>query len=151
MRHVSRLVWVLTLLPLLGCGEAEFDTGKVTGKITIGGKAAAGILVTFSPVDSEVPNVQVASGRTADDGTYSLLSGVQGIEGAVPGKYKVVVTDDSDAAGEDYMSGEGGQGDIASQEPDTGTGMVPAEYTSVETTPKEVEVVLGKNTFNLDL
>jgi hypothetical protein len=139
---------MLTLLPLLGCGEAEFDTGKVTGKITLGGKAAAGILVTFSPLDA---TAQVASGRTEDDGTYILFSGVQGIEGAVPGKYKIVINDDSVAAGESYMSGEGGQGDIASSEPDTDTGKVPAEYTSVETTPKEVEVVAGENTFNLDL
>lgn len=148
MRHVSRLVWVLTLLPLLGCGEAQFDTGKVTGKITIGGKAIANLLVTFSPLDS---TAQVASGRTEDDGTYILFSGVQGIEGAVPGKYKIVINDDSVAAGDSYMSGEGGQGDIASQEPDDGTGKVPAEYTSVDTTPKEVEVVAGENTFNLDL
>ncbi|MFP6673721.1 MAG: hypothetical protein VB878_01465 [Pirellulaceae bacterium] len=148
MRHVSRLVWVLTLLPLLGCGDAQLDTGKVSGKVTIGGKAIANLLVTFSPLDS---TAQVASGRTEDDGTYVLYSGVQGIEGAVPGKYKIVINDGSAAAGEDYMSGDGGRGDVSSSEPDTDTGKVPAEYTSVETTPKEVEVVLGENTFNLDL
>lgn len=152
MRHVRVLVWSIVLVGLVGCSEEILTTGTVTGTVTIGGKAAENIAIEFVPTDS---TVQVASGRTDAEGLYTLFSGVQGTPGAVPGKYKIVLTDGNEGDDEGYMGGgeseAGGANDGTSREPSSGAGRVPKEYTMMDTTPKEVNVVLGDNTFDIEL
>jgi hypothetical protein len=106
-------------------------------------------MITFQPVDS---TNQVASGQIADDGTYTLFTGVTGTPGAMAGKYKVVLTPQMAPVGEGedpaYMkSGTDPTKDPALQKSD----VVPQEYTNVATTPKEVEVTSGDNTINIEI
>jgi hypothetical protein len=141
------------MLILVGCGPGGPATHEVTGKVTIGGEPAKDLSITFSPVS---PDGQVASGSVGADGTYTLYTGAQGTPGAVAGKYKVVLTE-AQAGGSgaatseeempDYMqSGE----DPTKAEPEE-SGGVPSEYTSAETTPKEVEVKAGPNTIDIEI
>jgi hypothetical protein len=112
----------------------------VTGKVTIDGQPAKDVRVDFFPVDSAN---QMASGQVSEDGTYTLYTGQIGKDGAMAGKYKVVLApmtqDDS------YME--------SGEEPATGPdeGSVPSEYTSESTTPKEVEVKPGSNKIDIEI
>jgi hypothetical protein len=139
----------LGALTLVGCGPGGPKTNPVTGKVTVDGQAVKNCMITFQPVDSAN---QVASGQIADDGTYTLRTGVTGTPGAMAGKYKVVLTPQMAPVveGEDpaYMkSGTDPTKDPALQKSD----VVPQEYTNVATTPKEVEVTSGDNTINIEI
>ncbi len=143
MRRVGCLTLILVVSGLLGCGGDGPKTNSVSGKVTIGGKPAPkDTLVTFSPTDD---NPESASGRVDDSGNYTLYTGASGTAGAVAGKYKVVLSEPQD---ESYMEG-GGQGDpTAAAAKD---GLVPTEYTSAATSPKEVEVTSGSNTIDIEI
>ena len=119
-----------------GCGgEAGVATHPVKGKLTIGGKAIDGIQITFEPMTEG----ESASGNTQADGSYVLFTGVQGRPGAPAGKYRVVL---ADPGGTDYMDNP--SGDTQPGAPDI-KGRVPDGYT-----PKEVEVVAGENTIDIE-
>jgi hypothetical protein len=151
MRYVrSRVIWCLLLLPFWGCRQAEPDT--VTGKVTIDGEVVEGILVTYAPTDS---TVRVACGRTDSKGVYNLLSGVQGKPIVFPGKYKIVLFDEETMGSDTQPSytiqtDVGANGERFSATPVFEAGRVPPEYTSADTSPKEVEVLPGQNIVNLD-
>jgi len=137
---------------LVGCGSSGPDTHPVTGKVTIDGVAAKGCTIDFHPLET---GNQMASGVIADDGSYTLLTGVSGTPGAMVGKYKVVVkaVSEDTGTGEEgsepaYMaSGEDPTEAPASQESD----VVPKEYTDVSTTPLEKEVTSGSNTIDIPI
>jgi len=134
----------------VGCGPSGLKTSPVTGKVTIDGQPAVNCRIDFQPIHEAN---QVASGQIAEDGSYTLLTGVSGTPGAMVGKYKVVLVPMGGdmAMGDeepDYMSGSADPtAGPESEEP----GMVPKEYMSAETTPKEVEVTSGANTINIDI
>jgi hypothetical protein len=72
----------------VGCGGPKYV--KVTGTVSMDGKALANTVVTFQPVGgNDNPNPgRGSSGVTDSNGRYTL-SVEPGKEGAVPGKHKV--------------------------------------------------------------
>ena len=128
------------LLVLAGCGEGESDApqlGTVTGTVTSGGQPVVGATVTFLP-DSASGTVGPAStGSTDESGKYSLTG--SGDAGAVVGTHKVSIACPmitSSASGE---------------APPAGACNLPAEVSSIDTTPLTREVKAGDNTIDFDL
>ncbi|MBW3599543.1 MAG: hypothetical protein KY475_20005 [Planctomycetes bacterium] len=135
------LCLIVAIAFLSGCNEESGpETHPVTGQVTIDGKPAEGLQITFNPVEA---GKEPASGNVGPDGSYTLYTGVAGKPGAPPGKYKITLSDPADTS---YMEAEGG-GDPTK----VTTGRVPEEYKSVETSPKEVEVTAGTNTINIEI
>ncbi len=71
---------------LTGC-DAGTRLVPVTGSISVKGKPAAGASILFHAED---PAAQTVSAVTAEDGTFSLMSGTE--PGIAPGNYVVTVT-----------------------------------------------------------
>lgn len=70
-----------------GCGPSTPKTYPVTGTVTLDGKAVPGATVTFI---SDVATDKSAATTTDAQGKYAMSTFKQG-DGAVPGKYKVIV------------------------------------------------------------
>lgn len=132
-------------LLMAGCGPGGPPTVPVTGTITKGGQPLANITVTL--VDSAKPD-NTATGTSDSAGKFDLVYGTIGKRGAVPGKYKVVLSGGGGDAvkGADYKGGGayGPQGGGARQ---SAAPVVETPYdktwTSVETSTMEVEVKSG--------
>lgn len=140
IRFFGIVAFSIALASLAGCGgPAGPETYPVTGKVTIDGKPADGLSITFNPVET---GKDAAGGNVGADGTYTLYTGVEGKEGAQPGKYKVTLSDPSDTS---YMQSGGGDPTKIQG------GRVPVEYKNSSTTPKEVEVTAGPNTINIEI
>lgn len=140
-RLVVQVAGVAVLAVFLsGCGGSGLGTHPVSGTVTIDGQPATDMRVDFHPVD---PANQMASGTLDSGGKYSLFTGQTGAPGAMAGRYKVVLT--PTMTDTSYMDGP------AAGPPREQAGGVPAEYTSVDTTPEEVEVRAGNNTINIDI
>lgn len=78
---------VLTIV-LIGCGSnARPRTVPVSGKVTVGGKATAGVSLSFHPLD-QPDNLVPATAKTRADGTFELSSFAPN-DGAPPGAYAV--------------------------------------------------------------
>lgn len=87
MRWCARAGGLLALAGLAaGCGGPS--PVKVSGVLTIGGKPAEGVSVSFQPEDGRGKQ---AYANTAADGTFELTTVNPG-DGAMPGSYRVVVT-----------------------------------------------------------
>ncbi len=84
---MKKLVVLLLLVAVAGCGEKNPPTGKVTGKVTLDGKPVEGAVVTFTPEGGGNPAV----GRTKADGTFSLTT-FEPDDGALLGPHKITVT-----------------------------------------------------------
>jgi hypothetical protein len=154
---------------LMGCagGEGFPATAKVTGKVTYNGAAVANAAVSFSPVGSG----NAAAGVTDATGAYTLTTFRSG-DGAVPGKYKVIISkteqavtvstavgtaDDPSAA---YAAAEAAGADVfgtgkktAAAKKDTGPKeLLPVKYKSVDSTDLQADVsTAGPNNFDFDL
>ncbi len=140
-RFVVQLACVATLAVFLsGCGDSGLATHPVSGTVTIEGQPATDMRIDFHPVD---PSNQMASGTLDSGGKYTLFTGQTGTPGAMAGSYKVVLT--PTMADTSYMD------DPADGPPQGQQGGAPSEYTSVDTTPEEVEVRAGNNTINIDI
>jgi len=157
LRRSRRMLALITLsaagaVVAVGCGPQGFSFHPVGGKLTIGGKPAAGVQVSFFPVSGTGP---IASGNVdAATGRYDLTSsggvGKPAGKGAVAGKYKVVLNSVGGGAAADMEAmkaqyGGGGKPPAAPKD------SFPKEYGSSTTSPKEVEVKPGANTIDLDL
>jgi hypothetical protein len=131
---------------LLGCsgdsGPPKAEVFPVSGKVIAGGKPLSGCTVIFS---TENPGAGAAggySGAIGADGSYTL-SDADGNPGAAAGTYKVVFIQSPEAAKEAMMNGAGqGQGEGAP---------FPKEFSSPDTSTKEVEVTSGENAINIDV
>jgi hypothetical protein len=140
-RFVGQLACVAVLAVFLsGCDGSGLATHPVSGTVTVDGQPATDMRVDFHPVD---PSNQMASGTLDSGGKYTLFTGQTGTPGAMAGRYKVVLT--PTMADTSYMDGP------AAGAPQGQSGGVPSEYTSVDTTPEEVEVTAGSNTINIEI
>lgn len=147
MRLVVCMVplWLMAaVLPFgAGCGKGGPALHEVSGSVTIGGSPAQNIQVTFMPIDAALP---VASGKVDATGRYSLVSSNENRAGAAAGAYKVVLTQLDSGSQEEiearYSGGGGAPIPKAS---------FPPEYQSVESSPKQVDVVAGKNTIDIEI
>lgn len=85
VRWLCVAVALFALLPLTGCGGDTPKVYRVTGAATRGGKPIPNLSVNFLP---EVGRPSFA--QTDSEGRYKL-GFTREIEGALPGKHKVVV------------------------------------------------------------
>lgn len=141
---VASFFLVFYLSGLGGCGGgAPFKFVPVHGKVTYRDGAliqADRIVVTFTPQGATSVGKESAPSAIGEvnpaDGTFNGLTSQTHLDGAVPGKHKVVV-----------LALKKGPGGI--EEPIRGW---PAKYTKPSTTPLEVEVTSGgKNYFELQI
>ena len=89
------------LLCFAGCGSA---TGRLSGKVTLGGQPVAEAELIIAPVNDNTRNYR---GLTVADGTYQIDYGPAG--GLPFGEYRVTVAVHQTAAGALLPAGEAGQ------------------------------------------
>lgn len=135
--------------------ENKQRTYPVTGMVTFEGKPLDGFFqVSFFPIDENSDHL-IASGLV-EDGKYTLVSGIEGLKGAMPGKYKVCIRmlegpEESwrvhaDATNIKINPKDGGT--IVPDDPDP---PYPKEYVDSKTTPHRAIVVEGDNEINIEL
>ena len=91
--------WAFVLFVALlgaGCGgrPASPKTVPVSGKITLDGKPLANADVSFTPLENKVEGQPpfASSGKTDEQGNYTLKLDIDGKDGAVPGSHRVRVS-----------------------------------------------------------
>lgn len=133
MRHSFIAVAIASFL-FLGCSEDSGpETSAVTATVTRSGQPAQNVSVTLVPVE---PSNPTASGMTDETGK-AILVATANAEGAVPGKYKVVLSA--------VTSAEAYSGNRPPENP------IPSEWQSASTSPKEVEITeSGPNEFKIE-
>ncbi len=147
MRFCLLLMFV-SISMVLGCGGAPAGPKmySVTGTLTVGGKPLEDINVQLIPVDLGTATI-LSAGKTDAAGRFAVV-GTNGHKGAVPGKYKVVLArtntpppSSTTAASHDQSGAPPQQADLP----------FPAEYSSVTTSPKPVEITNQAVTLDLKL
>jgi len=158
-QHLLAILTVPALWAISGCGDDGLPSRySVSGKVTYKGEPVQKGKISF------VPEVESGRGATGEivDGNYTLTTQDPG-DGAIPGKYKVVVdtrqVDEAalKAATEKFAEKrkiEGlqsipqeVQGKILSQT----KSLTPTKYMSPQSTPLTEEVKAQSNTINIDL
>ncbi|MCA9085811.1 MAG: hypothetical protein KDA81_17245 [Planctomycetaceae bacterium] len=127
----------LILFLTTGCGGGPSDApdlGHVTGVVTIDGKPASGVDVSFAPLDGGRPS----SARTDANGRYDLVYSTSAM-GAKIGMHKVKIAGAANAATEAWEEDWAKTSDV----PLT---VVPKEYAETE---KRAEVKEGINEVDL--
>lgn len=112
-------------------------TVAVTGKVTLGDKPAAGVMVMFTEISADgAPAARaVGNSRVAADGSY-LIYAPRGASGLKPGRYAVTFT-----LAQPIVNG-----------PNPPENPVPEKYRQTNTTPHRVEVKAGgKNEFDFKI
>ena len=136
---------VLFLTGAIGCGPGGPSVYPVAGTVTIEGHPAAAVQVVLTPVAG---NQQVAAGVTDASGRYQLTWGSTARSGAEAGRYKVMLNQLSTETEEELTARYSGGGGKAPEKPKAS---IPKEYSSADTSPKEVEVTAGTNTIDIDI
>lgn len=141
MKHVSRLSALFLALHALGCGGASgpplYD---VRGKLSWDdGSAIPNATVNFMPSAKGIPT---SAARTNDSGDFVLTTS-SGQLGAAAGKFKVVVLGPRPEAKtpEQMTDAYKNPGKAA---PTPAGDVIPAEYTSADKTPIEIEITGAK-------
>lgn len=81
-----------TLLLLVGCGGNDGpELHDVSGIVTLDGKPLASSSVGFIPLEEGIEGTSSSYAKTDEDGYYSLQYSLSR-EGALAGKYKVVIS-----------------------------------------------------------
>ncbi len=106
------------LLFLVGCSGGGPSLAPVSGKVTFDGKPLANATVGFYP---EGPHAGVnSSGRTNENGEYTLMTVMERKTGAVVGKHRVSIIVGSDESGGSDLP--------ADKQPKNRTPRIPAKY-----------------------
>jgi hypothetical protein len=94
MRSGRYLGWLLLLVALLaGCKERAADTVPVSGRVTIDRQPLANATVTFTPAEaSDVRLISQSSGKTDEQGRFSLQLDADNRSGAIVGIHRVRVS-----------------------------------------------------------
>jgi hypothetical protein len=143
LRYSFLLLGLAFVSLVIGCGDQGPAMYPVTGKLSIGGSAPQGVSLDFHPLGSQQP----ASGVVDAQGNYTLYSGIEGKQGAEPGKFKVVLRQISGGTMEMYQQPASG---TASAPPKVELSF-PEEWASPETSPLEVEVTSGSNKIDIEV
>jgi len=117
---------LLGLALIAGCGKG-LGAVPIEGKVTYQGQPLTDGMVLYTPVD---PKGRLARGALKPDGTFTLSTNAE--DGAMPGKYKIVI--------EALVPhpGEPGRGDTPSDAPPPQIerpSRIPEKYTRAEETP----------------
>ncbi|MCC9606511.1 carboxypeptidase-like regulatory domain-containing protein [Blastopirellula sp. JC732] len=128
-KRISVLVFAGLVAAAVGCGGSESKMGGVSGTVTLDGKPAADLQVTFTPQKG-----RPSSGVTDAEGKYELFY-IRDQRGAEPGSHVVSITT------------------VAKSSPDPGPPQfvekVPSKY-NVKTT-LSADVAKGPNTIDFKL
>jgi len=127
----SFIVLTLTAGATLGCGGGGPNVGKVSGTVTIDGKPASGITVSFQPSEGG----RGSSGTTDQNGNYELIHSPT-VKGALVGSHNATI-----AAGEPGVDTPM-HGNAALIQ----ASGFPSEYSLIK---KPVTVEAGRNTIDL--
>jgi len=141
---VLRFATLFLILTMIGCGggSAGPATFPVEGTLKVGGKPIADVNVQLIPLD---PSKLGGAGKTDATGAFKIIA-TNGQEGAVVGKYKVILNKSSGMDAAQYSGGAGGAGGPPKVELP-----FPAEYSTAGTTPKEIEITNKKETLTIEL
>ena len=141
------LLLLLALSMFAGCGDPPLN--PINGKVTLGGKSYARLLVYFRPVDGKADKFRMGVGETDKDGKLVLRSTAG--EGLAAGKYKVCFNCFVAKKGSEEVIG--GLGEKSDDDRSLITeDIVPAPYNDPESTPVEFEIRRGDdNTFEFDI
>jgi len=149
----AQLLILLTFVVISGtsgCGGAS-DAPKlyrVTGVVSYKGQNVPGAKVMFLGDGTKPPAV----GITNDEGKYSLSS-LAGT-GAVAGRHVVAVVKESEADPAEKINMSMEEAAAAAQKPDKPSkpmSLIPAKYSSPQTSGLEFEVTSGTNEFPIEL
>lgn len=132
------------MLFTIGCGGGapndRPDLGTVSGKVTLDGKPAPNVIVTFYPDEG-----RPSSGKTDDSGMYTLQYTADS-PGAKVGNHKVQISVPETTTGEE--GGEGGEAEPAEAMPPDWV-KIPAKYNTETELTAQVEA--GENTKDFEL
>jgi len=156
--HHLRIITILAAIILLfaGCGGEKLPDGMprpvaCTITVTQEGMPLEGAIVRLLPVDGNSWN---AMGRTDASGRAIIYS-MDRFRGAVPGKYKVVVTKTEQETVAELSSEERvrlqSQGLPIPEPTPANFSLVEEEYGDVSTTPHEIEVARGNPSHTIDV
>lgn len=140
-RLQSILYWAIVLASA-GCSSAEPKLFRITGKVSIDGVPASGVIIGFWPADPKT-DMRFHSGyaRADEEGGFTLGDGIDSGLGA--GEYKVtfsrIVRPDGSPTREGKLNEKGARESL------------PAKYLNREDTPESVHVNEGTNVFHFDL
>lgn len=146
----QRVNWIglglLVMIGAAGCGssvtaEVIPPLETVTGKITLDGKPAEGVTVTFFPAANNKGNA--STGMTGADGTYSLVYR-NGAPGIAAGDYVVMCSKLTQPDGSPIPPDKTAADVMAIDK-------VPERYRQMENPTMTVSVPKGGKTFDFDL
>ncbi|MCY2938487.1 MAG: hypothetical protein NTV55_09025 [Planctomycetota bacterium] len=143
MKAIRILLPVLFSTALLaGCGsDGHPPVYKAGGKVTVGGKPAAGALVVFHPLDKDRENGVKPVGIAQDDGTFQLTTH-EASDGAYAGEYALTIVWNDDGKKAKFQISEGAGG----------TDRLGGRYGNPRgSTLKKTVSKAGPNSFDLDL
>jgi hypothetical protein len=89
------IAMVCGCLFLFGCGGRSYEVAPVSGRVTIQGKSAAGVHVSFQPVAEDKDDIMPGPGsyaETDESGAYTLQTVEPTEPGAVVGTHRVRFT-----------------------------------------------------------
>ncbi len=133
-RTVPLLALLAVVLLPTGCGQS---TGRVKGKITVGGvPLKRGIIAFLSQVGNK------------DSYPATIIDGVYETDEIPVGEARIIVYHSTDDPPE---GGKGNDLVPAKKGKARNTGLVPAEYHSPDTSGLSINVTSGMNTFDKDL
>lgn len=135
------------LIIVLGCGPSGPKLYPASGKLTIGGAAAQDVTISLSPVDP-VDN-PMATATVGEGGSFKLQSGVEGKDGVAPGKYKVVLIQQTPAPTAEAMKAGGST--TGSAPPAAPEATFHSRYLQAASSDKEVTIEKKSNTLNIDV
>ncbi|MFP6602611.1 MAG: hypothetical protein VB862_08795 [Pirellulaceae bacterium] len=153
---------VALMVSSLGCGAKSEDVNPVTGKITYEGKPLVDARIRLQATNAGASRVyacdSTADGSFAIEAAYA--DGTK--QGAPVGKYKVLVgkfektaaPETSDPDADEAMELEMVEGMQEGEDPTESMSaktQINEKFNNSSTTPLELEVVAGENTFTIDL
>lgn len=145
---MARLTVVLSFIvtvALAGCGDGKVHLKHypVKGKVTLNGKPVTKCIINLSTLAPVKGGDGGYSGKLDDNGEFTIKS-TTGESGAPPGKYKVTFYTPPEEAMKAMTSGKGKKGYEAANP-------FPPEYSSAQTSKKEIEVKPESNNLTIEL
>lgn len=129
---MRRIVLLTLVLAICGCGSADqLEVAPVTGTVTKAGKPLKDIRVSLAVADPQ-QKAPMQIGISDAEGKFEIQTSA-GQKGAVPGRYKVVLTDGGEAQTMDYSN-------MGKKGPQAGVDTIPKSYQSAASTPITVTV-----------
>jgi hypothetical protein len=107
-RHLGALpLYMAGVLAVSGCGDGRLPLNTVTGKATVDGKPAHGMMLVFCPVETSSAELsrERPIGFAGPDGSFTLTTFSKG-DGVPVGEYKVLAQWLTPSAGPDGATGQ---------------------------------------------